>query len=152
MWKSVEFFSYDGPSNFALVPLNKSNLPEENGAQVTTIEGNGPNKDRQAGSHCHQVQFYQGFLYVVDLGTDTISSYHFDDSNGQVRLNGERLKATPGAGPRHLLFHPDQPLAFVANELDSTTSVYRTDVAVGKLELLQTISTRRAEDEKSLFF
>ena len=138
IYERKKFFSYDGPSNFALLPMNHhSNYPEEKDAQVTTTTVDG------RGSHCHQVQFYRGFLYVVDLGADTISCYHYDDSNGQVRLNRDRIQAKPGAGPRHLLFHPDQSLAFVANELDSTVSVYRTDVTIGKLEHLQTLSTRQ---------
>jgi len=125
--------------------LNKSNLPEENNAQVTTIDGHGPNNDRQDHSHCHQVQFYQGYLYVIDLGTDTINVYHYNDTNGEVRLNHDRIHTRPGAGPRHLLFHPDKPLAFVCNELDSTTCVYRIDA---KLEHQQTITTRRTEDQQ----
>jgi len=146
-------FSYggDGPSNFVLLPINKSNIPEEEGAQVTSIDGHGPNKDRQDHSHCHQVQFYQGYLYVIDLGTDTINVYRYNDTNGEIHLNGDRIETRPGAGPRHLLFHPDKPLAFVANELDSTTNVYRTDATIGKFELQQTITTRRSDAEKSLY-
>jgi len=141
-------FSYGGAgsSNFALIPLNKSsNLPEEHNAHVTTIDGHGPNPNRQEHSHCHQVQFYQNCLYVNDLGTDTINVYHYNDTNGEVRLNHDRINTRPGAGPRHLLFHPDKPLAFVCNELDSTTCVYRIDA---KLEHQQTITTRRTEDQQ----
>jgi 6-phosphogluconolactonase len=145
-------FSYGGTSssNFVLLPINKSNFPEEKGAQITSIDGSGPNKDRQDHSHCHQVVFHQDYLYVNDLGTDTINVYHYDKTNGEVRLNGDRIKTQPGAGPRHLLFHPDEPLVFVCNELDSTTNVYRIDATKGKLELQQTITTRRKEDEKRL--
>jgi 6-phosphogluconolactonase len=138
----------DGSSNFVLLPLNNSNLPEEKGAQMTSIDGHGPNPDRQDHSHCHQVQFHQGYLYVVDLGTDTINIYRYDQTNGEVHLNHDRVKTRPGAGPRHLLFHPTKPIAFVCNELDSTTDVYRADTAAGKLEHQQTITTRREEDSK----
>lgn len=147
-------FSYgaDGSSNFVVFPLNKSNFPEEKDGHVTSIdERHGPNKDRQDHSHCHQVVFHQGYLYVNDLGTDTTNVYHYNDTTGEVRLNGERIKTQPGAGPRHLLFHPDKPLVFVCNELDSTVNVYRVDAANGKLEIQQTITTRRKEDEKSLY-
>jgi 6-phosphogluconolactonase (cycloisomerase 2 family) len=95
------------------------------------------------------VQFYQGYLYVIDLGTDTINVYHYNDTNGEVRLHRDRIQTSPGAGPRHLLFHPDKPLAFVCNELASTINVYRIDAAIGQLELQETIPTRRPEDEKS---
>jgi 6-phosphogluconolactonase len=96
------------------------------------------------------VQFYQNYLYVNDLGTDTVNVYQYNHTTGEVRLNGDRIQTVPGAGPRHLLFHPDKPLAFVANELDSTTNVYRVDAAAGKFELQQTIRTRREDAEKRM--
>ena len=39
----------------------------------------------------------------------------------------------PGAGPRHLAFHPTLPLVFVANELDSTVATLRFDAESGTL-------------------
>ena len=124
-----------------------SGLPEENGAQITSIEGCGPNPDRQTHSYCHHAVFYKNNLYVVDLGTDTISVYNYNNTNGEVNLVGNRIKTEAGAGPRHILFHQDKSLAFVCNELNSTTNVYRIDSSNGQLELVQTIKTRREEDE-----
>jgi 6-phosphogluconolactonase (cycloisomerase 2 family) len=84
---------------------------------------------------------------VVDLGTDTVSSYRFNATNGEAQLVGDRVKTAPGAGPRHIIFHPNKPLAFVCNELNSTVNVYRVNASLGQLEQLQTIKTRRQEDE-----
>jgi 6-phosphogluconolactonase len=81
------------------------------------------------------------------LGTDTISVYRFNDTNGEVSLVGNRIKTEAGAGPRHIIFHPSKSLAFVCNELNSTANVYRVNASHGQLELLQTIKTRRQEDE-----
>jgi len=148
-WLAVANYGDHGSSNFVLLPLNKSNYPEEKGAEITSIDGRGPNHNRQDHSHCHQVQFYQDYLYVIDLGTDTINIYHYNDTNGEVHLNRDRIKTRSGAGPRHIRFHPDKPLAFVCNELDSTINVYRIDATIGKLEYQQTITTRREEDEKN---
>ena len=47
----------------------------------------------------------------------------------------------PGAGPRHLAFHPTLPLVFVANELDSTVSTLRFDSQRGALSLAESRST-----------
>jgi 6-phosphogluconolactonase len=47
----------------------------------------------------------------------------------------------PGAGPRHLTFHPSLPLVFVANELDSTVATLRFDSARGTLSPQSTSST-----------
>lgn len=143
-------FSYGetGSASFALLPINSSHYPDEKGAQVVTIDGHGPNTKRQDHSHCHQVQFHHNYLYGIDLGTDTISVYRYDQTTGELHLNGDRIRTEPGAGPRHLLFHPNQPLAFVCNELNSTTNVYRIDAAKGSFTHQQTIGTRRPDDEK----
>ena len=47
----------------------------------------------------------------------------------------------PGAGPRHVAFHPTLPLVFVANELDSTVATLRFDAERGALSPLATDST-----------
>ncbi|UJR21590.1 hypothetical protein I4U23_024672 [Adineta vaga] len=145
-WLAVANYGGLGSSNFALLPLNKSQYPEEKDAQIGTIDGRGPHPDRQDHSHCHQVQFHGNYLYVIDLGTDTINIYCFDESTGEIHLLHERIKTQAGAGPRHLLFHPDKPIAFVCNELNSTICVYQVDSKVGKFELQQTITTRRLQD------
>jgi len=47
----------------------------------------------------------------------------------------------PGAGPRHIAFHPTLPLVFVANELDSTVAMLRFDSTRGTLSPQDTRST-----------
>jgi len=47
----------------------------------------------------------------------------------------------PGAGPRHIAFHPTLPLVFVANELDSTVTTLRFDSGRGALSPVDTHST-----------
>ncbi|CAF3774622.1 unnamed protein product [Rotaria sordida] len=146
-WFAVANYGHQGTSNVVLFPLNNLNLPEEKNAQINTIDGRGPNPDRQDHSHCHQVLFYQNYLYVVDLGTDTLNIYRFNNVNGEVSLIGNRIKTEAGAGPRHMIFHPNKLLAFLCNELNSTTNVYRINASCEQLEYLQTIKTRRQEDE-----
>ena len=46
---------------------------------------------------------------------------------------------TPGAGPRHLEFHPNKEVIFVINELNSTVSV--VNMTENKWEVVQNIST-----------
>ena len=72
--------------------------------------GSGPNLPRQDKAHCHQaLPLPGGSGYAVcDLGLDEIVEYP----------SGRIFKATPaGAGPRHLLFHPNGRLAFLVSEL-----------------------------------
>ncbi|CAF1324181.1 unnamed protein product [Adineta steineri] len=146
-WLAVANYGDKGASNFTFFPLNDCKQPEEKGAQTNTVEGSGPHPTRQQHSYCHHALFHQGYLYVVDLGTDTISVYHFNDTNGEVNLINNQIKTEAGAGPRHIIFHPTKPLAFVCNELNSTTNVYRVNSSSGELEYIQTIKTRRQDDE-----
>ncbi|MBO0805259.1 MAG: lactonase family protein [Nocardiopsaceae bacterium] len=89
--------------------------------------GSGPNAERQASSHAHMIASdpSTGDLLVADLGADTIFGYEVSGTGG-LSLKRE-LRTRPGAGPRHLAFHPDGRHLFVVNELDGTVSVWRRD-------------------------
>lgn len=51
---------------------------------------------------------------------------------------------SPGAGPRHLAWHPSGRALFVLNELTSSVSVLSYDAARGALEPVQTVPARTA--------
>ena len=77
--------------------------------------GSGPNLPRQDKAHCHQaIPTPDGKGYcVVDLGLDQIVEYP----------SGRVFHTTPtGAGPRHLIFHPNGRLAFLVSELGNLVS------------------------------
>nr|WP_240968796.1 lactonase family protein [Streptomyces sp. HNM0575] len=105
-------------------------------------EGKGPDPDRQEGPHAHQIVSDPkgGFVIAVDLGTDSLFSYELDTGKGKLKRVAE-AKAKPGAGPRHLAFHPDGRFAYVTNELDSTVSVYAYDAGSGKFTRGDSIPT-----------
>ena len=42
-----------------------------------------------------------------------------------------QARTRPGAGPRHLTFHPGGRFAYLANELDNTVTVCAYDPATG---------------------
>ncbi|MCT2591402.1 lactonase family protein [Streptomyces sp. N2-109] len=96
--------------------------------------GSGPDPDRQAGPHAHQILTGPdgAFVFAVDLGTDSVHTYALDGRRGALRPVSE-VKSVPGAGPRHMVFHPRAPYAYVANELDSTITVCAYDAATGVL-------------------
>lgn len=87
--------------------------------------GSGPNAERQATSHAHMSASdpETGHILITDLGADTIFVYEVGPA-GRLTLTRE-LKAEPGAGPRHMAFHPDGRHLFVVNELGNTVSVWR---------------------------
>lgn len=111
---------------------------------VDQHEGSSVNPKRQQGPHAHAIPVDPSgkFALCPDLGMDQIFVYHLDAASGTLRHN-EPLgaKLAPGAGPRHLAFHPTKPLVYVINELGSTITTFAWDGAAGTLHELQTVST-----------
>lgn len=134
--------NYSG-GTFAILPVGADGRLGQ-ARTVLTNTGSGPNTSRQRGPHAHAVVFSDDnrFLLGVDLGIDRVPIYRFDAATG---VSGPAPVAngivTPGAGPRHLAFHPTEPLAFVINELSSTIDVMQWDGAAGRLTPHGTYST-----------
>lgn len=93
------------------------------------LAGSGPVPGRQENSHAHMIAAdpVTGDLFVADLGSDAIRVYALGQDGRLVAKDGSLVRAAPGAGPRHLAFHPDGRHLFVVNELDSTVSALRRD-------------------------
>jgi 6-phosphogluconolactonase len=106
-------------------------------------QGSGPNPTRQTEPHAHCVAFSPNnrFLVVTDLGADRVYVYRFDAAQGSIALAGSPTIAAPGAGPRHLVFHPGGRAVYTVNELAATVTAFRFDPATGALHETQTIST-----------
>jgi len=51
------------------------------------------------------------------------------------------VQLAPGAGPRHVAFHPTLPLAFAINELTSTITSLSWDPATGRLAAAGSVSS-----------
>lgn len=111
-------------------------------ADVRRHEGTGPHPTRQDRPHPHSANADPDnrFIYVPDLGTDRIVIYRADCANMKLVPAGE-AKAAPGAGPRHMAFHPHRPFAYVINELNSTITAYERDAESGSLKEIHTVST-----------
>ncbi|WP_260634949.1 lactonase family protein [Streptomyces angustmyceticus] len=91
----------------------------------------GPGQD---GPHAHQIVTAPDGRHVlaVDLGNDTVYTYRLDESAGTLtEVSYAALR--PGAGPRHLTFHPSGAFAYLANEVDNTVVVCRYDRHSGRL-------------------
>lgn len=109
---------------------------------VVQHQGRGPNAARQEGPHAHAIEPDPGnrFALACDLGLDRLLVYRFDLATGGLALHNE-AQLRPGAGPRHLAFHPDGRRLYVINELDSTLTVFAYEGDDGRLDELQTITT-----------
>ncbi len=84
----------------------------------------GPNQPRQDRPHAHCSLFTpEGRnLCVVDLGTDRVKIY---DRRMEEVAAKSFVTAPPGAGPRHVAFHPNGKFAFVVFELLNLVTSYR---------------------------
>ncbi|GHH63396.1 lactonase family protein [Lentzea cavernae] len=110
------------------------------GARTQKVQhkGTGPDPERQEGPHAHHVVFDPAGKYAaaVDLGADSVFFYSF---TGGKLTQVSQAKVKPGAGPRHIAFHPNGRTAYVANELDST--IVSCAYADGKLTPGQVLPT-----------
>src|SRR5262244_3870106 len=100
----------------------------------------GPDRKQQASSHPHNAVFDPGgrFIAVPDKGLDRVFVFRLDAANGKLMPNDPPFVATrAGAGPRHIAFHSQMPLAYVINELDSSVTTYRFDAQRGSLQPIQ---------------
>ena len=130
-----------GSGSVSVLPIrNDGSLGPRSGQ--AQHQGSGPNPTRQEGPHAHStiVAPDNRFAIVADLGIDRLAIYRFDATVGTLTHHGWGL-ARPGAGPRHMAFHPGGRLLYVANELDCTVSVYSYDPATGLLEEQQAFDT-----------
>ena len=73
-------------------------------------------------SHPHQTVLYGSWVWVVDLGCDTI--WHYKVENKQIVKLGE-TPVMAGLGPRHMVVHHQKKLVFLVGELQSIVEVYR---------------------------
>jgi 6-phosphogluconolactonase len=82
------------------------------------------------------------FVFVPHTGPNVIFQFAFDAKTGRLSANTPAKLRTPkGTGPRHLAFHPSQPVAYVANEQEGSVTAYAFDRKAGTLRALQTEST-----------
>ncbi|MBM4760688.1 lactonase family protein [Bacillus sp. B15-48] len=102
-------------------------------------EGSGPDP-RQEKAHAHFASFSpdRKFIIAIDLGTDEIYTYKQINDN---LIEHQRFTCTPGSGPRHLVFHPNQPYVYVMTEFSSEVIVLNYNAEEGSFEHIQTIST-----------
>ncbi|WP_297089763.1 lactonase family protein [uncultured Draconibacterium sp.] len=106
---------------------------------VVKNSGNGPHPNQKS-PHAHSIKFsLKGpGIFSADLGTDQLNIFHFE--NGSFgRYEQGFVKLPAGAGPRHFVFHPEEEVIYVINELNSTISAIKKENE--KWYVFQNIST-----------
>lgn len=134
-WVAVSNY---GSGSVAVFPRNRDGSigPRRDFVQHT---GSGPNQERQQSAHPHQIAIDPDDtvagdpnrtvasdpnvdVVVPDLGADQLVHYEIDRS-GRFVGGGTATPMASGSGPRHVVFHPRLPLAYVVNELSNTVTV-----------------------------
>ena len=99
---------------------------------------------RNAGANAHMMVASpgNGHVYVPCKGAGYVAQYRFDPQAGTLTpLTPATVASAPGAGPRHIAFHPSGKFAYVINELNLTMTAYAVDAATGALTEIETKST-----------
>lgn len=106
----------------------------------------------ESGARTHQACMTprEDRLFVVSLQRQQLMRYHLDAGNHRLEALEPPAITIPGnIGPRHMVMHPTQPLAYVLGELQPSVHVARWDEATGSLStgrgvsLLENDATRQ---------
>lgn len=131
------FVSNYSSGSLAVLPI-EGNGSLRAASDVIRHEGSSVNKERQEKPHVHSafVSPDNRFVIASDLGTDKIYTYELDRSNGKMKP-AINVSVTPGAGPRHLVFHPNGKNIYSAEELFSTVGVLSYEKATGAIKIIK---------------
>ena len=115
-----------GTDSIAALPIDKDGGLGAY-STLTTVAGKiGPHRGEQGNirPHHNPLDREGRHFFLPCKGGDVVVSYRLDAKRG-VAVETGRVASRPGAGPRHIDFHPTRALAYVINELDSTITTYR---------------------------
>nr|WP_080876278.1 lactonase family protein [Oceanobacillus timonensis] len=109
----------------------------------TQHEGSGPH-ERQEKPHVHFTGFTPDKKYIVvaDLGTDRLVTYKVEDTS---LVEVSTFYTNPGSGPRHIVFHPSKPIAYLITELTTEVIVLDYNSETGSFTEKQTILAKPAD-------
>lgn len=140
--KTVLVANYTSGSVAALPVKPDGSLGEA--ASFIQHTGSSVKPDRQTGpnAHCILTSPDNRFAFAADLGIDKVLCYRLDAATAKLTPNRQPFVRTlPGAGPRHLTFHPNGKHVYVINELANSVTLFDYEKESGFLIEKQTLST-----------
>jgi 6-phosphogluconolactonase len=133
--------NYTG-ANIAMLPVSESGALDDP-CDIVPLHGTpGPDPKEQSSPHPHDIPLDPSgeFVAVPDKGLDCVFVFRVDAQTGRFRPAAPpSVESAPGAGPRHIAFHPRERWAYVINELNSTVTTYAFDQGGDGMRYLQTI-------------
>lgn len=114
-------------------------------ATMIQHKGSSVVKGRQEGPHLHATVFSPDYKYLMtpDLGLDKVLIYKLNSDGSIITENPGFVALKPGAGPRHLDFHPKKKYAYLMEEMSG--NVTALSYKKGKLAVIQTINGHPAD-------
>lgn len=111
----------------------------DDGALVAPAQQEVPTIEK---AHAAALDRSQRFLFVPHTGPNRIYQFRWDLAKGRLMANDPPYVQTPpGSGPRHVVFHPKLPFAYVNNEQGGSVTRYEIQADRGTLTPLETVST-----------
>ena len=132
-----------GDGSIAALAIKADGTLAEPGT-IIQHKGSSLNPERQAGPHAHFIipDPADRFALACDLGLDQVLVYRLDAAKAALAANDPPFAAIkPGAGARHLVFHPSGRFVFLISEMGATIIAFAYDAERGRLKELQTVST-----------
>lgn len=84
-----------------------------------------PARQKEPHAHCFVISPDNRFAFAADLGLDQVLCYRLDGAKAALTPNRQPfVRTAPGAGPRHLTFHPNGRHIYVINEIGNTVTLY----------------------------
>lgn len=80
------------------------------------------------------------YIIATDIGKSKLYIYKWEEMAAELNFIQE-VSVPDQAGPRHIAFHPDQPIFYVVNEYQSTVVVYAYEDHFSNVELIQCVET-----------
>ncbi|MCQ6276761.1 lactonase family protein [Bacillus sp. V3B] len=120
-------------------------LNKENGminGEPSIIQHKGANEDQKPHTHYAAFTPDEKYIAVVDLGIDQLVTYKL---NKDELVKVSHLDLKPGSGPRHLVFHPNHPYAYLMTEFSSEVILLQYNTENGAFSEIQSISTLPAD-------
>lgn len=122
-------FIFVGSYNDACVsvsPIGDNGLPGEPSQVVKGLDG----------CHSANIDFSNQTLFVPALKQDRIALFELAQNGELTPRTQAEVNTTAGAGPRHMVFHPNQKFAYCVNELDSSVDVWALGDKIEKVQSL----------------
>jgi len=142
--KAALVANYNG-GNFSSFPILADGKLGE-AASVMQDTGSGPNKDRQAGPHAHEMLIAGNLVLGADLGLDHIQLFHLDAVKAMLTPANPAFAATdPGFGPRHMVISGDKKFIFVLSEMSARVATMSYDPVKGPGKILSTAASAPAD-------